>query len=210
MQLDCINPWFANIVNYLVASILPPEASISYKDKIKSDAKYYVIRRCILDHEIQSVLHFCHSTSIGGHYGSHQTMISHILYTSQGLKIGVSLDRGGTGLGFGKLEAVGGDRSFDSVTSESALSRDRVGFVSIETKSERNQLHIDAMMYQPWCPQYPEWDGAWSYENYPSKLTIVLSEFYDFASNTHHFDNGESTASRGTNGIVVADNQRFE
>ncbi|RDX84244.1 putative mitochondrial protein, partial [Mucuna pruriens] len=42
MQLDSINPWFANIVNYLVTSILPPEASGSYKDKIKSDAKYYV------------------------------------------------------------------------------------------------------------------------------------------------------------------------
>ncbi|RDX87946.1 Retrovirus-related Pol polyprotein from transposon 17.6, partial [Mucuna pruriens] len=42
MQLDDINPWFANIVNYLVASILPLEASRSYKDKIKSDAKYYM------------------------------------------------------------------------------------------------------------------------------------------------------------------------
>ncbi|RDY01845.1 hypothetical protein CR513_14773, partial [Mucuna pruriens] len=42
MQLDGNTPWFADIVNYLVASILPPEASRSYKDKIKSDAKYYV------------------------------------------------------------------------------------------------------------------------------------------------------------------------
>ncbi|RDY12317.1 hypothetical protein CR513_02907, partial [Mucuna pruriens] len=37
------------------------------------------------------------------------------------------------------------------------------------------------MMYQPWCPQYPEWDEAWSYENYPSKLTTMLPELYDFA-----------------------------
>ncbi|RDY14337.1 hypothetical protein CR513_00616, partial [Mucuna pruriens] len=37
-----IVPWFANIVNYLVASILPQEASKSYKDKIKSETKYYV------------------------------------------------------------------------------------------------------------------------------------------------------------------------
>ncbi|RDX96865.1 hypothetical protein CR513_20426, partial [Mucuna pruriens] len=42
MQLDDINPWFANIVNHLVASILPLKASTSYKDKIKSNAKYYV------------------------------------------------------------------------------------------------------------------------------------------------------------------------
>ncbi|RDX74616.1 hypothetical protein CR513_45616, partial [Mucuna pruriens] len=66
------------------------------------------------------------------------------------------------------------------------------------------------MMYQPWCPQYPEWDEAWSYENYPSKLTTVLPEFYDFADNTHHFDNRGSTTSRGRNEIVAADNQRFE
>ncbi|RDX98375.1 Gag-Pol polyprotein, partial [Mucuna pruriens] len=42
MQLDGINLWFTDIVNYLVASILPPKASRSYKNKIKSDAKYYV------------------------------------------------------------------------------------------------------------------------------------------------------------------------
>ncbi|RDY10519.1 hypothetical protein CR513_04942, partial [Mucuna pruriens] len=43
MQLNDINPWFADIVNYLVASILPLEAFRSYKDKSKSDAKYYVL-----------------------------------------------------------------------------------------------------------------------------------------------------------------------
>ncbi|RDY06695.1 Retrovirus-related Pol polyprotein from transposon 17.6, partial [Mucuna pruriens] len=42
MQLDGINLRFADIVNYLIASILAPKASRSYKDKIKSDAKYYV------------------------------------------------------------------------------------------------------------------------------------------------------------------------
>ncbi|RDX85513.1 hypothetical protein CR513_33281, partial [Mucuna pruriens] len=63
--LDGIVPWFADIVNNLVASILPQEASKSYKDKIKGDDKYYVwddpylwkfcndqvIRRFIPDHE---------------------------------------------------------------------------------------------------------------------------------------------------------------
>ncbi|RDX93695.1 hypothetical protein CR513_24005, partial [Mucuna pruriens] len=42
MQLDGIVPWFVDIVNYLVAYILPQEASRSQKDKIKSDAKYHV------------------------------------------------------------------------------------------------------------------------------------------------------------------------
>ncbi|RDY05452.1 hypothetical protein CR513_10718, partial [Mucuna pruriens] len=43
MQLDGITYWFVDNINYLVASILPPKASRSYKDKIKGDAKYYVM-----------------------------------------------------------------------------------------------------------------------------------------------------------------------
>nr|KYP44871.1 Retrovirus-related Pol polyprotein from transposon 17.6 [Cajanus cajan] len=76
-------PWFANIVNYLVASIFPPLASRAQIDKLKSDAKHYVwddpylwklcsdqvIRRCLPDHEIDSVLQFYHSFALGGHLG---------------------------------------------------------------------------------------------------------------------------------------------
>jgi len=36
-------PWFANIVNYLVSSVFPPLASKAQKDKIKSDAKHFVL-----------------------------------------------------------------------------------------------------------------------------------------------------------------------
>ncbi|RDX86108.1 gag-pol, partial [Mucuna pruriens] len=67
--------------------IFPPKASRLYKKKIKSDAKYYiwddpylwkcgsdqVIRRCIPDSEINSVLHFCHAAAGGGHHGSIRT-----------------------------------------------------------------------------------------------------------------------------------------
>jgi len=35
-------PWFANIVNYLVASVFPPLASKAQTDKIKSNAKHYI------------------------------------------------------------------------------------------------------------------------------------------------------------------------
>ena len=77
-------PWFADIVNFLVASVLPPLASRAQIDKIKSDAKYFiwddpylwklcndqVIRRCIPDHETESILQFCHSSAVGGHYGA--------------------------------------------------------------------------------------------------------------------------------------------
>ncbi|RDX99533.1 Retrovirus-related Pol polyprotein from transposon 17.6, partial [Mucuna pruriens] len=77
----------ADICNYVATSQLPPEASRIYKEKLQSDAKYYiwddpylwrlcsdkVIRRCIPDAEINSVLQFCHSAPGGGHYGSTQT-----------------------------------------------------------------------------------------------------------------------------------------
>ncbi|XP_057452284.1 uncharacterized protein LOC130744109 [Lotus japonicus] len=80
-------PWFANIVNYLVASVFPPFASRAQIAKLKSDAKYYcwddpylwkfctdqVIRRCIPDHEIESVLQFFHASAVGGHFGPQRT-----------------------------------------------------------------------------------------------------------------------------------------
>ena len=37
-----VTPWFVDIVNFIVASIVPPHASRTQIDKIKSDAKYYV------------------------------------------------------------------------------------------------------------------------------------------------------------------------
>ncbi|RDX79033.1 Retrovirus-related Pol polyprotein from transposon 17.6, partial [Mucuna pruriens] len=68
LHIQTSTPWFADISNY-------------------SDAKYYlwddpylwrlysdkVIRRCILDTEINSVLQFYHSTPGGGHHGSTRT-----------------------------------------------------------------------------------------------------------------------------------------
>ena len=91
-------PWFANIVNYLVASVFPPLASKAQNDKIKSDAKHYiwddpylwklssdqVIRRCIPDHEIDSVLQFCHSSEPGGHLDIHRTTRKLLDYVSIG------------------------------------------------------------------------------------------------------------------------------
>ena len=35
-------PWYANIVNYLVTNVLPPGLSKIQRDKIKSEAKYFV------------------------------------------------------------------------------------------------------------------------------------------------------------------------
>jgi len=80
-------PWFANIVNYLVASVFPPLASKAQIDKINSDAKHYiwddpylwklcsdqVIRRCIPNHEIDLVLQVYHSSAPGGHLSIQRT-----------------------------------------------------------------------------------------------------------------------------------------
>ena len=80
-------PWYVDIVNYLVTKTLPDDLSRAQKDKIKSDAKYYVwddpylwkhcsdqiIRRCVSQQEIPSILTFCHSYACGGHFGPKRT-----------------------------------------------------------------------------------------------------------------------------------------
>ncbi|RDX87586.1 Tf2-6, partial [Mucuna pruriens] len=87
LQVSKITPWFANICYYIVASKFPPKASRLYKEKLESDAKYYiwddpylwrlysdqVIHRCIMDSKIKPVLYLFHSASGGGHYGSTRT-----------------------------------------------------------------------------------------------------------------------------------------
>ena len=81
-------PWYANIVNYLVSNMLPPGFSKAQRDKIQSDAKYFVwddpylwkhcadqvIRRCVLENEIISILTFCHSYACGSHFGAKKTV----------------------------------------------------------------------------------------------------------------------------------------
>ncbi|XP_027351232.1 uncharacterized protein LOC113862341 [Abrus precatorius] len=80
-------PWYADIVNFLVAGAFPAGAPKAKKDKIRSDAKHYVwddpylwkfcsdqvIRRCVLDEEIPSILRFCHALAVGGHQGPQRT-----------------------------------------------------------------------------------------------------------------------------------------
>ncbi|CAM8902253.1 unnamed protein product [Rhodiola kirilowii] len=76
-------PWFAPLVNYLVGGKFPPSYSRAQCLKLKHDAKYYVwddpylwkigvdqiLRRCIPDDEIASVISFCHELECGGHFG---------------------------------------------------------------------------------------------------------------------------------------------
>ncbi|RDY00716.1 putative mitochondrial protein, partial [Mucuna pruriens] len=41
LHINMPTPWFPNICNFVAASHFPPEASRLYKEKLKSDAKYY-------------------------------------------------------------------------------------------------------------------------------------------------------------------------
>ncbi|CAM8908302.1 unnamed protein product [Rhodiola kirilowii] len=80
-------PWFAPLVNYLVGGKFPPSYSKAQCLKLKHDAKYYVwddpylwkigvdqiLRRCIPDDEIVSVISFCHELECGGHFGPRRT-----------------------------------------------------------------------------------------------------------------------------------------
>ncbi|RDY11560.1 Retrovirus-related Pol polyprotein, partial [Mucuna pruriens] len=87
LHITTPTPWFADICNFVAASQFPLEASRLYKEILQNDAKHYiwddpylwrlcngqVIRKCILDTEINLVLQFCHAAPGGEHYGSTRT-----------------------------------------------------------------------------------------------------------------------------------------
>ncbi|KAK9005313.1 hypothetical protein V6N11_042753 [Hibiscus sabdariffa] len=80
-------PWFADMVNYLVTGKIPTHLPRSTINKIKKDARFYVwddpylwkhcsdqiIRRCIAEDEVNSIMNFCYSYSCGGHFGRKRT-----------------------------------------------------------------------------------------------------------------------------------------
>jgi hypothetical protein len=80
-------PWYADIVNYLVCKAIPPEMSYQQKKKLIYDSKQYywdepylykdcsdgVVRRCIPETEISSVIRHCHAGIYGGHAGTMKT-----------------------------------------------------------------------------------------------------------------------------------------
>ncbi|XP_071916179.1 uncharacterized protein [Coffea arabica] len=80
-------PWYADLVNYLVTDNFPAGWPKSKRDKLKSDAKYFiwddpylwkrcadqVMTRCVSEMEFQSILAFCHTFACGGHFGPRRT-----------------------------------------------------------------------------------------------------------------------------------------
>ena len=80
-------PWFADYVNYLVAKEIPPEFNYQKKKRFFAHLKHYyweepilyrhcadqVIRRCVPEDEMHSILKHCHTLSCGGHFGGQRT-----------------------------------------------------------------------------------------------------------------------------------------
>ncbi|CAN6711701.1 unnamed protein product [Malus baccata var. baccata] len=87
MTIEVSMPWYADFVNYLASKVIPSEFNKNQRDKLKHDARNYVwddpylwkygsdqiIRRCVHDSEIHSILNFCHTYACGGHFGTQRT-----------------------------------------------------------------------------------------------------------------------------------------
>jgi len=88
-QLMSVNvaPWFADIVNYLATGQIPEHWTKQDRTKFLSKVKDFfwddpylfkycadqIIRRCVPDNEIQSVISFCHEQACGGHFSAKKT-----------------------------------------------------------------------------------------------------------------------------------------
>ena len=87
----CISelPWYADIVNYLVCEVLPPDLNFYQRKKFLHDVAYYIwdepflfkrcsdsiIRKCVPEIEQEAILIACHASAYGGHYGGQRTAL---------------------------------------------------------------------------------------------------------------------------------------
>jgi len=87
-------PWYADLVNYLACSVIPSEFSYQKKKKFICDAKHcqwedpilykhcadQIVRRCIPEEEIGSILHHRHTREVSGHFGPARTVTKVLQY----------------------------------------------------------------------------------------------------------------------------------
>ena len=80
-------PWFADYVNYFVAKVIPPEFNYQQKKRFFAHLKHYyweepilyrhyadqVLRRCVPEDEMHSILNHCHALPCAGHFGGQRT-----------------------------------------------------------------------------------------------------------------------------------------
>ncbi|XP_021741174.1 uncharacterized protein LOC110707470 [Chenopodium quinoa] len=118
-------PWYADIVNYLVTGTFPPTLTKPQKNKIKSDSKYYLLDdpylwkfcfdhmiRCVDESEFSSILNFCHSLKVGGHFGPQRTAfkVEAIATQTDNAKIVVKFVKSHIFNSFGLPKAIISDR----------------------------------------------------------------------------------------------------
>ncbi|CAN6706893.1 unnamed protein product [Malus baccata var. baccata] len=89
MSIEVSEPWYADLVNYLVSKQIPSTLTKHQCDKLRKDARFYVwddpylwkycsdqiLRRCVHDCEFLSILRFCHTYACGGHFGTQRTAL---------------------------------------------------------------------------------------------------------------------------------------
>ncbi|CAN6586155.1 unnamed protein product [Malus baccata var. baccata] len=89
MSIKVSEPWYADLVNFLVTKRIPSTYTRHQRDKLRHDARFYVwddpylwkfcpdqiVRRCVHDSEFRSILSFCHTYACGGHFGTQRTAL---------------------------------------------------------------------------------------------------------------------------------------
>jgi hypothetical protein len=83
-QISRSNPWYADIVNFMVVGYVPPgedKRKLIYESRLHIWDDMYLfrvcseglLRRCVPAEERIKVIERCHSSPYGGHYGAFQT-----------------------------------------------------------------------------------------------------------------------------------------
>ncbi|KAM1160977.1 hypothetical protein ACFX2H_000138 [Malus domestica] len=89
LSIKVSEPWYADLVNFLVSKRIPSTFTRHQCDKLRHDARFYVwddpylwkfcpdqiVRRCVHDSEFRSILSFCHTYACGGHFGTQRTAL---------------------------------------------------------------------------------------------------------------------------------------
>ncbi|KAM1620715.1 hypothetical protein ACFXTN_017669 [Malus domestica] len=89
MSIKVSEPWYADLVNFLVTKRIPSTYTRHQRDKLRHDARFYVwddpylwkfcpdqiVCRCVHDSECRSILSFCHTYACGGHFGTQRTAL---------------------------------------------------------------------------------------------------------------------------------------
>ena len=86
-QLSFQSPWYADLVNFLVGGVMPPEFSYQQRKKLRTNSRFYIwddpllfkrgvdmiIRRCVPESEQGKILHESHASPYGGHFVEDKT-----------------------------------------------------------------------------------------------------------------------------------------